>query len=295
MKSMKLKVLCSLALFVLVMAGFWLSVSNPVKVEAQGTGQNTFSIAFSLPASTSVQYIPACTATVTTGCIPNFNQVGHSVIVTSKGVGLGCEVLIDGSENNTNFNTIAALEPYSDSSGAANLRGLASANGYFPYTRLKVFACTVGMSITYIGYGSQLPILPASTSFIQNIAAITQIRTVLGGGSGNAILTPMVLEGFECSNPDSATAYLQLWAATGTPTLGTGYQYQVAIPGNSVFTYSGPPINLFSLNPNVAHQLYFYGGASTAAGGSTAVSTSLNCNFQINPAGPYYPFNPPSS
>ena len=128
-----------------------------------------------------------------------------------------------------------------------------------------------------------------------------------GYATGTGITTtvglplPGIGTGFtiDISAVSTGTAWLQLFfAAPGTCnmlTLGTGFFFQAAVPPGAWFTYTGPPISMFGTTGLTA-PIQLCAGAATAPGGATPVggANALSCNFQLNYAGPYYPYTPPS-
>jgi len=65
------------------------------------------------------------------------------------------------------------------------------------------------------------------------------------------------------------------------PSLGTGYFYQIGI---------GAGLDVDFNFHNFAGNQLLYAGAATTAGGATAVSSALLCDFQINRRGPFGSF-----
>ena len=107
--------------------------------------------------------------------------------------------------------------------------------------------------------------------------------------------TPAVFTSFQCSNPDpSNEAWLQLFVASGTPTIGQG-NMTFGVPAGQTLTYSGPALSYYGLSVGSISATGLYAAATTTPTGSTPVATAIICNFQTNGTGPYYPWNPPSS
>ena len=258
---------------------------TPPTVEAQGAGSANFTRTFSLPASASPQYIPACTATGT-NCIPNYKQIAHSVtMILPATPTLLCASLLDFSADGTNFLTLASGQVQQ-----ASTTGTLFANGYEPYIRIKVLPCNEPQTVIYTGYSTVVPTVPVATSIDVNVT----------GGPSLIISnppTPLVISGFNCLNTGSSVAYGQLFltaAATPTPTLGTGIALNFAIPANGTYTYPGALFTFYSLSL-MSSLNYLWLGAATGHGGGTGASSPIDCTFTYNGTGPYYPFNPPSS
>jgi hypothetical protein len=268
--------LCGLALaFVMVP---W----PPSKVSAQSF--EPFTKTFNLPASASAQIIPNCT-TGSTGCIPGFKQVAHSVTLTMS-TAAACGFLLDASADNSTFNTIAA-----NSTGGVEGYGTiftvtAQANGYYPYLRIKVLPCTSSVTVTYTGYNSPQPI--NFTGFASHFAV-----TSYGSVSLLGHLTPTVILGLQCGNTDtSAVAYL--WVAANLATRVPASDVvllQIPIGPSATWDYSGPPINVLGVTQNTALNWLYFQGTTTASGG-TNVTNPILCNLQTTGSGPYYPFFP---
>ena len=252
---------------------------GPPVAFAQGSGQNTFSQKFIALISTSHQYFT----------IPNNNQTGHSLSYTfsSSDAGISlCGILLEGSSDKITWQILSA----SSNVGASQV-GTFFGNGYFTYLRLEVQPCSVSnVTVDYTGYGTLVPIPTAPFPFLnENIGAVVAVAS-------GAFSTPQLLTGFQCSNPGSSSAFLQLFSALTAPTLGAYYFYEQEIPAGGTIYYDGLPLAAYlsTRAPYVGSSTYygFWAGASTAAAGGTAVSTPVICNFQINASGPYTPYNP---
>jgi hypothetical protein len=252
----------------------------PPSVQAQGF--EPFSKTFYIPAGLTTTIIPACT-TGSSGCIPNYKQVAHQISDTFAGSSSAsnCGILIDGSTENSSFFTLAALPP-----GPATLNEafVSSVNGYFPYVRLKAFPCSVAQTITYVGFSTPLPFLNQSFNAWDKVSTVTSIA---------AFPSAFLLNSFSCSNNAATAAYLQVFFTATSPTLGTGFFYEFGLPANSTHVFPGPAINSYASSSGLT-STNLYAGAVTTQGGSTAVGTPIDCNFQLNPSGPFFPFNPPS-
>lgn len=248
-------------------------------VEAQSGGSGTFTLVIQAPASGSTTYF----------AIPNRNQVASTIIMTGPSAHTVCGGMLDASTNNSNFFTLAAgtYNLFDEAFGQASTTF--SANGWWPYYRVKVVPCTQPQTITVVGYGAALPLSPIVTDESKSFTSPVAIQV--------SALVPFTVTGFDCYNSNSSTAFVQLLftPTAATPTLGGAYDFQdFAIAGNSVFSYRGSPFSAYSFssstqNPN------FWAGAATAFEGSTAVTDAVVCNFQINNTGPFTPFNPPSN
>ena len=160
-------------------------------LRAQGSGAATFSETYTVPPSASTTYL----------AIPNNNQVGHSVNVTfSRLLHSGCAVYLDTSSDNATWYSIGS------SGNIFNTRfdtGTFFANGAAVYYRLKILPCAgVTIGIVYMGYGAFLPNVPDSATFSANPYAWTE----LPADSNIYPVTPNILEGFQCSSPDTGNA-----------------------------------------------------------------------------------------
>lgn len=266
-----------------------LAMCSPVKqADAQFAGQTAFQVPFTVTGAAGAVYIPACTTALPTTavpCIPNRNQLGHTVTLNRTGSSF-CGLFLEGSNDNTNFVTMAA-------SHSSTLQvGMFYANGYFTYLRLRFQGsptCVGGGAFgVYTGYATPLPINPMSESSVPtNVGAVQAITAYSGLNT-----SPYLIESFQCFNPGGSTAYLQLFKSATSPTLGTSFVWQMGIAAGSTFTFSGPPIlnvNFGTIGPG-----RLWAGASTASGGAAAVGTALTCQFQTNGTGPFYPYAPAS-
>lgn len=250
----------------------------------QAQGFEPFSKTFTVPVSLTTTIIPACT-TGSTECIPNYKQIAHQVSDSFAGSSspTNCGILIDGSNDNLSYYTLAAIPP---GNGALHEIFTTQVNGYFPYIRLKLFACDVAQTITYVGFSMPLPFLNQSVTQWDPIGAIGPVAQ---------FPSPYILNSFTCTNNAASPAYLQLYIGNSTPTLGTGFIYEAGIPANQTLAFAGPPINSYASDVHAGVSwTSLYAGAATTLGGGTAVSTNIDCNFQLNPSGPFFPFNAPS-
>ena len=251
----------------------WLmpTFKNPPKVEAQymgSVGLQTDVEGFTFRWTTSPQIFH----------LKNLGQVGHTLVIHNfpgSGAAVGCDIQLQGSGDNVNWNNMAVL-PFNSTNNPIVIFG----EGNFTYFRIVVNAAsqTCGPPgpflnrLDYVGYQSPIPVIPGSETFAVSVKTPT---LVFPTGSINEPYQPI---GGQCFNPNGSTAYLQLFDASSTPTLGTAYNYQVGIGAGQDFD--------MSLHNFVGGQL-FYAGAATTAGGSTAVTNALVCNFQVNRRGPF--------
>lgn len=234
-------------------------------VAVQAQGFEPFSKTFTLPASSSAQYIPACT-TIIANCIPNFKQVAHSVTwvyANSTPALRACGIMLDGSADNSIFQTFGAngnTEPLNS--------GSFPANGYFDYVRIKATACaSSSLTITYTGYSTALPITNLASPALSNPYSFMSPTVI------EASATPSVLIGFQCSNSSMTGAYVQIGVS---PTLslpalgGPDVLLCQLVPASGYYSYTGPPI--FPVG-HAALPQYWFAGASTSAGGNLAAGT----------------------
>jgi hypothetical protein len=270
---MRRKVFFAGVVFLLAFAG-WLVLfpPQPRQVQAQGggTGQS-FTLKFTIPASASINYILPCSATLTSGCIPNYKQVGQTInysFATNPGLHLlrNCGILLDGSNDNVNFETFAASgNPFGQQNGSF------SANGYYPYYRIKALPCAVSaLSIIYVGYGTQIPISPLSYAGISPFQ-VSPISVAASTQADPQWVTPAILTGFQCFNPGGSAAFLQLYVAASAPTMGVGMVYGLEIPAGQTVSYGGPPLSYYALT-NGATVNKLFAAAATAEGTGQAVT-----------------------
>jgi hypothetical protein len=242
-----------------------------------------FTKVFSLPASVSNQIIPMC-STGSTGCIPDYKQVSHSVTLTMS-TPAACGFLLDASSDNSIFNTIAANST-GGMIGYGTIKTVtAQANGYYPYLRIKVLPCSYAVSVSYTGYSNSQQI---NFTGYPSVIAVTSYGT-----TGLGYLTPTVLQGLSCTNTDSAnTAWLHVLANAATRIAPDDFiLMETGIGPSATWNYFGPPINLLGVTQTTALN-YLYFGAFTTSSGATPVTNPVLCNFQSNGSGPYYPFFP---
>jgi hypothetical protein len=360
------------SIFALVVLAMGILSWAPVpKVEAQFAGQSAFQVPFTIQSHTSDKIIPPCISalpTATAPCLPNRNQLGHTITWSfDAGAGGGGCFLFQGSNDNVNWQTIAA----GTSSGlTTGVSGMSYANGYFTYLRIDAICASLQpLRIVYTGYSQPIPINPVSES----------IRSISVGNAatlGN-FFTPYIVNGFQCFNPnntvssgtaaftgsglndltktgtygcaggrayrvqidsvgatdtfkwsnDGGTTFeatlvamtgaaqllecglsVTFGATTGhtlndrwdfTATDGTAYLqifpsvtdppfYEIGIPPAQAFSYSGAPI----VSPKISTNPFFKVRAAPAPGQITTLTSDLDCSFQVNPYGPFYPIAP---
>jgi hypothetical protein len=259
----------------LVLAAFSTFVFLPApRLRAQGSGAATFSKTFNVPASASTRLLP----------IPNNNQIAHSVsVVFSNLIHAGCAVLLDGSGDKLQWYTIGSSGNIFNSVFNA---GTFSANGAFVYYRLKVSPCpTATTNIVYMGYATFLPpvltaaTLPEKIYQLKEIPADVNLRPV----------TPNILVGFQCSNPDTSGPVSKIITLAGTPTAG-GINYVQADVGAflTITTGSGTatvaitqvnggagvgPITVIATAPTIAGSGYSVGAGQATTGGTGTGAT----------------------
>lgn len=327
-------------------------------------------IPFTVTDNAAQVIIPNCgqsKPTPTVPCVPNFNQVAHSLSYNYTSGSTSCSLTLDGSNDNLNWATLAAgnaaaaqspaiqtnlvggplifgatlthpVNPktlliissgiggpwMASDDGGGNINGfniaagsityttgvvsitytmappgvpvahytstinsgfsgISYGNGYYTYMRVKLSACSAGgVTAVYTGYQTPLPInVIADTS--QTADFTTPVQVSFYG-------TPFEILGFQCTNSGGSPAFLQLFKVTNAPALGTNFFYQIELPVNVPVVYTGPVMSINAVGPAGVQDLW--AGASTTAGGSTAAGTAVNCNFQTNGSGPFYPATP---
>lgn len=239
---------------------------SPKAVAESGMPNSTFSQPFNQSLGTAQSFVT----------LKNLGQLASSVEYVFSGGGTGCRMLLEASSDNSHWSVLAQA--------ISNLNGSTSfiyANGFFNYFRLdfnpdNMSECSsTTVAGSYYGFSSPLSVARSdATAFKSGISTPSAIYEV------NSIYS---VDGLQCTNDGTSAAWLQLFDATSTPTLGTGMMYEVEIPANGTFTFSGPASFIGQ------HTLYL--GAATSAGGSTA-GGPVECNAQINLAGPWYPILP---
>ena len=275
------KLLALLSLFALGLAACVYLTEQTTEAQYIGTAGQASTVSSWHTAGTSTAIIiPSCTASVTSNCIKMIGQVAHQLTVNYSGT-TQCTVLMEGSLDGTNYDTLAAVTVFAQG-GAYTTQETVSANSYYPLIRLRVDpgSGTTCPSLTgsYTGFQTPLPLSNLSMNF--NSAAVASPVNL----AGSTALTPYLVKGFQCYNTGSSAAFLELFDASITPTLGSGkWFYEAPIPGQTTFTYPGP--DLFGY-------FIFWAAAVTAQNGNTAVTDKLECNFQMNYWGPFNPLVP---
>jgi len=221
--------------------------------------------------------------TTTTFPIHNIGQTAHTLTAVGYPKGAhGCTLQLQGAGDTFNWVTLAVIaDP--DISGPpypATVGGYTSfASGAFSYYRiaanLETAACTGTETLFYTGYQFGPTILSGSENFPLSVSSPTSAY------SHESDPLPYQVLGVDCYNPNGSTAYLQMFDANSTPTLGTAFSFQVGIPQTSTVYL---PLN------SITGLRHLYLGASTTAGGATAVSTALVCSVQVNRRGPFGSF-----
>jgi hypothetical protein len=229
-----------------------------------------FSATFTVPASGSATTIPNCT-TSSSGCIPNRNQVGHTISYVYSAPNqqpsstVPCGIVLNGSNDATNWQTFAA-----SGNIAGNLTGSFSGNQFFTWYQLKLTPCISSVTLTYTGFGSQQPTNVLSTPLPGNPFSIASLTTLANWP------TPAYFTGFQCYNPaSSGNAYLQLLQyllrkTPPGPTFNT--IFSLLIPPGQEVVYPGPPFAFFGAfaGPFI--------GSSTQPGNFFAIATQTSAN-----------------
>jgi hypothetical protein len=238
-------------------------------VEAQ-SGTVSFSLTFQVPVSSFTTYIP----------IPNRNQIGHTVnysFATNPGNQLlaNCGIFFDMANNGdgtTSGSKWATLAGSGNPFGQQN--GSFSGNGYSTFYRLKIPECTPSaITITYVGYFSEIPILTLPFNG-DNRYGSSPISIALPVRADPIYATPGVMNGFQCSNPDSSNgAWLQLYVASSAPTIGSGVVYETLIPAGQTIDYAGNPLSYYALAVGSTANLLF---ASAATGPGVGQAVTFN-------------------
>ena len=209
-------------------------------------------------------------ATPTRVAINNIGQAAHTILLSSSGSD-NCVVTLDASKDGNQFFVLASTIVHGPS-----LVGV-SANGYFPVLRLTLNfesnAACAGANVTgtYIGYQFPLPTIsqfaPGSIGVLNNLTS-----PVLFFGFTPTV-APWQVSELDCSNPGAAVAYLEMFDAATTPTLGTGMLFEIGIP-------AGGALTLTPTSPWTGTSAGWIGAATTPTG-STAVSTAVVCSAKF--------------
>lgn len=233
---------------------------------AQQVATKTFSASAPVPGDTIVS-------------LPNFGQAAHSVQVVYGAASANCktvlEVSLDGSASS--WFTLVSIPNIAGTSTTQVGYG----NGYFPFLRLVLNennapGCVTGISGTYTGY--QHPIPWQATVYNSPHVDVQGPVTITTAIEYPA---PQILVGWSCSNPNGATAYLQI-ADKSPPPAGAGAfrLYVLGIPAGKTVS---DDVAIYSGNGLSA-------SASTTPTGAVPLAAPLVCNFQLNLNGPFGPF-----
>jgi len=268
------EIILGLALLFAVLV--WLVPRRPSTVQAQYQGS------FSQQTDVETFYL-TWNSSPTVFNIKNLGQAGHSLVVEpNAGGGPGCSIWLQGSGDNTYWVTLAALPNPTSTEPPIQI----VAAGQMPYFRIianpnNTTTCKSSANpppvtnLYYTGYQFAPPAVNASETF-RVVTASPQ--SVYPDATDYA---PYQVLGVECYNGNSSAAFLQFFDASSTPTLGSGQFWESGIAATQHAD--------FQLN-NFSFKQHLYLGAATAAGGSTAVSTALICNVQVNRRGPFGSF-----
>jgi len=226
------------------------------------------------------------------------SQIGHLVNATwtSTTSGSICAVALEGTNSQTinpgaNNWSLLAVSVYWNQSASGTPVNLSQqtvyANGFFSQLRLVTYettGCTgssVGLKVIYTGFATALPInTPVLTSLDLTSGLSSGVTAIQNVASG----TPYMLQGLQCFNSGASATWIQLFAGTSTPTLGTTVPFYTAyIPATG--SWNAPP-----LFESTAWTSVYYAAATTTRLGSS-VSSGVTCDAQLNLFGPFYPFN----
>jgi hypothetical protein len=265
----RIKLLISVLVGVIAL-GLWSLLEHPPRVLAQYMG--TFS-----------QQLDTETVSLTWGNTPstqslkNLGQAGHTLLIPPQtGGGAGCSIVLQGSGEKTNWVTLAVL-PHP---AITNTTAALSAFGSYPYYRVVANpnskTCTAGaITAYYVGYQFPPSAVLATETFLDNVASLSSLFPT--GTDPN----PYQVLGGQCYNPSSVTgsiSYLDLWDSATTPTLGTGYFYEIEIGAATAHDF-----DMHSFTGNYI----LWAAAVTTQGGTTPVSSAFECDFQVNRRGPF--------
>jgi hypothetical protein len=272
-QNLKSKILGCLLLSAFCLLIFFTLFKCPSPVSAQGPIGN---VNFAQPFSVTM------TSAESTVSVRNIGQAAGSVQYNSLPNAL-CPIVLEGSANDTNWWTLATSSP--ELVRLSPTSGLFYANGFNSYYRL-VFNPNATTSCnnltetgTYYGYSAPLPINKQDVWY--EVDSLSSVDQVMSSTSG---VIDWALDGVQCTNNGSAEAYLQLFSSAATPTLGSGFFYQIGIANGQTFSQN--------LTGIIGPDGPLWAGASTAVSGSTAGGPLL-CDFQVNATGPFYPLLPP--
>jgi hypothetical protein len=253
-----------------MLAALFALFKYPSPVTAQGPIGN---VNFAQPFSVTMG------STESTLSIKNIGQAAGSVQYNAL-PNAACPILLEGSADDSHWWLLASSAPSLIRNSQSS--GLFYANGFNSYYRLVFNPNGSGTcnnlteTGSYYGYSAPLPINKQDAWYEVDSASSPTAIT-----SSNVIA--WALDGLQCTNTGTSTAYLQLFSATSAPTLGTAFFYQIGIA-------SGQTLSATSFGI-VQDSGQLFAGASTAVSGSTA-GGPVNCDFQINATGPFYPLLP---
>ncbi len=256
----------------LLLTSYFLLLTSPLSGQfigytAQQVATKTFSVSAGAPTPNTVINLP------------NMGQAAHSLQVVYGAAGAHCTTWLQASLDGTVSSWFTLVQ-------VPNINGTSTTqvgygNGYFPFLRLVLNGnsapgCVTGISGSYTGYQHPIPwqatVYNAPHTDVQAPVTITSLIEYPA---------PEILVGYTCSNPNAATAYLQIADKNPPPAAAGGFLlYVLGIPagktlGDSVAIYSGNGLSA---------------SASTTATGNTPLALPLVCNFQINLNGPFGPF-----
>lgn len=174
-----------------------MAVCTPVKqVEAQFAGQSAFQVPFTIAPHATNLFLPACTTnqpTAAVPCIPNRNQLGHTITWQwTQDLGTVNDFIFEGSNDNSNW---AALAAGNSGGSNTNQAGISYANGYYTYMRLSIDNTTSTLTGVYTGYAQPVPVNPVSLT--------RRFIDIFTSSYVGRFGTPYITEGFQCFNPNS--------------------------------------------------------------------------------------------
>jgi hypothetical protein len=236
--------------------------------------------AFPVGPSGNAVMVP-CGTGVAPPCIRMIGQVSHAVSLYYTGGGTNaCQVFFDGSADGSNWYSLGAWNFPSTAPTLSVQTGTITVNAFYPLVRVVMVPpahdTCAGLTGTYLGFQTPVPISNVALPFKTN-----SVSTPVAPGYASAL--PYLVTGFNCTNSNGSTAWLNLFDALASPTDTTKSFYEIAILTGQTFSYSGPAM---------LGQYTFYASAVTAEGGAVAVSTPLSCTFELNYWGPFTPTPP---
>ena len=264
------------ALLVTVLAAILFRPFLPEKVSAQYQGS------FSQQTDVETFYL-TWNSSPTVFNIKNLGQAGHSVVIEpNAGGGPGCSIWLQGSGDNTFWVTLAALPNPAYTEPPIQI----VAAGQMPYFRIvanpnSTTTCKSSSNpppvtnLYYTGYQFAPPAVDGTETF--RVVASTPMSVY----PDTLDFAPYQVQSVQCTNANASLAYLQFFDASSTPTLGSGQIWETGIAASQQAN--------FRMSGWMGHE-HLYLGAATTSGGSTAVSTALLCNVQVNRRGPFGSF-----